>query len=179
MRADQDLKSIPVILLSARAGEESRVEGLNAGADDYLVKPFSARELVARVGSHLAMAKIRRESEEQFRTLSEYLEVEVRVRTRELEERGNDLLKQSEQLRDLSRRLLRAQDEERRHIARELHDSAGQTVTVLGMNLAQLIMKPNEIAPTGETSDVYEPDGETITSGDTDNFLSFVPAAAG
>ena len=48
-------RTIPVILLSARAGEESRVEGLEAGADDYLVKPFSARELLARVGAHLEM----------------------------------------------------------------------------------------------------------------------------
>ena len=45
---------MPVILLSARAGEEARVEGLGAGADDYLVKPFAARELLARVASHLA-----------------------------------------------------------------------------------------------------------------------------
>jgi len=49
-----------VILLSARAGEESAIEGLEAGADDYLVKPFSARELLARVRTHLEMAKARR-----------------------------------------------------------------------------------------------------------------------
>jgi PAS domain S-box-containing protein len=139
VRADEDLKNIPVILLSARAGEESRVEGLDAGADDYLVKPFSARELVARVGSSLAMAKMRRESLEKFRELSEHLETEVRARTKELEERSNDLLVQSQQMRELSRRLLQTQDEERRHISRELHDSAGQTLAVLGMNLAQLL----------------------------------------
>jgi PAS domain S-box-containing protein len=139
VRADEDLKSIPAILLSARAGEESRVEGLDAGADDYLVKPFSARELVARVGSSLAMAKMRRESTEKFRALSEHLDAEVRARTKELEERSNDLLKQSQQMRELSRRLLQTQDEERRHISRELHDSAGQTLAVLGMNLAQLL----------------------------------------
>jgi PAS domain S-box-containing protein len=147
VRGDQDLKSIPVILLSARAGEESRVEGLEAGADDYLVKPFSARELIARVGSHLAMTRIRQESAEQFRTLSERLDAEVRVRTKELEERGNDLLKQSEQMRDLSRRLLQVQDEERRHFARELHDSAGQTLAVLSMNLSQLLQEAQEKAP--------------------------------
>jgi PAS domain S-box-containing protein len=139
VRADEDLKNIPVILLSARAGEESRVEGLDAGADDYLVKPFSARELVARVGSSLAMAKMRRESLEKFRELSEHMETEVRARTKELEERSNDLLVQSQQMRELSRRLLQTQDEERRHISRELHDSAGQTLAVLGMNLAQLL----------------------------------------
>jgi len=51
LRSDPDLADIPVILLSARAGEEARIEGLNVGADDYLVEPVSARELVARVRS--------------------------------------------------------------------------------------------------------------------------------
>ncbi len=63
LRADERTVTIPVILLSARAGEESRVEGLGAGADDYLVKPFSARELLARVESHLNLQRLRRESE--------------------------------------------------------------------------------------------------------------------
>ena len=64
LRADDSLKSVPVILLSARAGEESRIEGLQSGADDYLVKPFSARELLARVRSHLALAEVRKDSAE-------------------------------------------------------------------------------------------------------------------
>jgi two-component sensor histidine kinase len=62
LRADVTTRGIPIILLSARAGEESRVEGVEAGADDYLVKPFSARELVARVGTHLRLAHERREA---------------------------------------------------------------------------------------------------------------------
>ncbi len=61
IRNDPSLSSTPLILLSARAGEESRVEGWHAGANDYLVKPFTARELLARIGSHLAMSKIRKE----------------------------------------------------------------------------------------------------------------------
>ena len=65
VRSDRDLASTPVILLSARAGEESRIEGLEAGADDYLVKPFTARELLSRVGSHLRMAAMRREATER------------------------------------------------------------------------------------------------------------------
>jgi len=59
MRADRQLHDVPVLLLSARAGEEARIEGINAGADDYLVKPFSARELVTRVDSQLMRARIR------------------------------------------------------------------------------------------------------------------------
>jgi PAS domain S-box-containing protein len=62
LRADAQTQTVPVVLLSARAGEESRVEGLAAGADDYLVKPFSARELLARVAAHLEMARVRREA---------------------------------------------------------------------------------------------------------------------
>jgi signal transduction histidine kinase/DNA-binding response OmpR family regulator len=59
LRADERTRSVPVILVSARAGEEARVEGLEAGADDYLVKPFSARELVARVQVQVVRAKVR------------------------------------------------------------------------------------------------------------------------
>src|SRR5262249_44110508 len=62
LRADPRTRTVPVVLVSARAGEESRAEGLAAGADDYLVKPFSARELLARVGAHLEMAYVRREA---------------------------------------------------------------------------------------------------------------------
>ena len=67
LRADQALRDVPVILLSARAGEEARVEGLDAGADDYLVKPFSARELVARVGARLELVRMRRANENRFK----------------------------------------------------------------------------------------------------------------
>jgi len=283
VRADNSLKSIPTILLSARAGEEARIQGLSSGADDYIVKPFSARELLARVKSHLAIAQVRgevtelenklrldterlaaivacsddaiisknldgvittwnqgaerifgytaeeaigqpitliipanrrdeeveilarlrrgeivdhfqtvrmrkdgttldisvtisplkdstgriigaakvardiskqkqaeqvlRESEERYRKLAKSLDTEVRARTNELEVRNADVLQQSAQLRDLSRRLLQAQEDERRHIARELHDSAGQTLTVLGMNLAHLGQDVQDLSP--------------------------------
>ena len=59
LRADPALRDIPVILLSARAGEEAKIEGLQAGADDYLVKPFNARELLARVESNIELARVR------------------------------------------------------------------------------------------------------------------------
>jgi PAS domain S-box-containing protein len=70
----------------------------------------------------------RKEAEDNFRKLAQTLDAEVRARTRELEEQSN-------RVRQLSWRLLRSQDEERRHIARELHDSVGQTLTVLDINL--------------------------------------------
>jgi signal transduction histidine kinase len=61
IRERPDLADTPVIVVSARAGEEARLEGLKSGADDYLVKPFSPRELTARVEAQLAMARSRRE----------------------------------------------------------------------------------------------------------------------
>src|SRR3712207_7762742 len=48
-------RSVPVVMLSARAGEEGILEGFDAGADDYLVKPFAARELLARVRANLEL----------------------------------------------------------------------------------------------------------------------------
>ncbi len=86
LRADAALSNIPIILLSARAGEEARVEGVEAGADDYLIKPFSARELLARVEAHVKMARYRREadaalreSEARFRAIVEYSPLGVYV----------------------------------------------------------------------------------------------------
>jgi PAS domain S-box-containing protein len=72
-----------------------------------------------------------RESEERYRTLADALDTQVQFRTQELERRNSEL-------RELSGRLLESQDVERRHIARELHDSAGQTLAALGMSLARL-----------------------------------------
>ncbi|XGV98545.1 MAG: ATP-binding protein [Leptolyngbya sp. BL-A-14] len=69
LRNDTRTKEIPFILLSARAGEESRIEGLEAGADDYLTKPFSARELLARVESNLKLAQLRQKAAQQEQTL--------------------------------------------------------------------------------------------------------------
>ena len=279
IRNDPVTRRISVVMLSARAGEESRVEGLEAGADDYIVKPFTARELVARVAARLDLhrlgtllekersaidslfqqtpvpiavltgpdvvysianqayrtvvgnrdivgkpilealpelkgqgfdtlardvmrtgrAYVGREAlvrldrrgtgqledtyftfiyspisgeggvnhsvaviatevtdqvrarkqleiladeassgQEKFRKLSESLDAEVRARTEELESRNAENVEQAEQLRDLSVRLLKAQDDERRRLARELHDSSGQVLSVLSMNLAIL-----------------------------------------
>src|SRR6185503_1874550 len=69
LRADPATRAIPVILLSARAGEESKVEGLEAGADDYVIKPFSARELVARVEAHLKIKDIRERADAERQAL--------------------------------------------------------------------------------------------------------------
>jgi PAS domain S-box-containing protein len=82
IRGDAQLRHLPVVMLSARAGEEARVEGLESGADDYLTKPFSARELMARVNANLEMARLRRaatrdllESEARFRNMANHAPV--------------------------------------------------------------------------------------------------------
>ncbi|MEH1909459.1 hybrid sensor histidine kinase/response regulator [Nostoc sp.] len=69
LRSNNRTCEIPIILLSARAGEEAKVEGLEAGADDYLIKPFSARELLARVEATLKLAQLRRNAMQQEQTL--------------------------------------------------------------------------------------------------------------
>jgi PAS domain S-box-containing protein len=62
LRSSPETHDLPIILLSARAGEEAAIEGLEAGADDYLPKPFSGRELLARVRAHLDLSALRREA---------------------------------------------------------------------------------------------------------------------
>ena len=71
MRADPRTHSVPIVMLSARAGEDARAEGVQGGADDYLVKPFSAKELLARVALQVERAKRRREAERQRQSLQE------------------------------------------------------------------------------------------------------------
>lgn len=81
LREDEVLRETPVVLLSARAGEEARVGGLEAGADDYLTKPFSGRELLARVASNLRLARLRHATEQKLRDESRTLEILNRVGT--------------------------------------------------------------------------------------------------
>jgi PAS domain S-box-containing protein len=89
----------------------------------------------------------RKLSEEKLRKLTENLESEVRARTKELEDRNADIVRQSNLLRVLSRRLMAVQDEERRRIARELHDSAGQLLSVLSINLSAVARQAKLTAP--------------------------------
>jgi PAS domain S-box-containing protein len=66
IKEDPATARLPIILLSARAGEDATIEGVRAGADDYLVKPFSARELLARVTTHIKTARSRYEAERRL-----------------------------------------------------------------------------------------------------------------
>jgi PAS domain S-box-containing protein len=89
IRTDDSLADTPVVLITPRAGEEAAVTGLLAGADDYVVKPFSGRELVARIGGQLALARLRRRHRETdafrvaltdtLRAISDPVEVQARA----------------------------------------------------------------------------------------------------
>ena len=74
LRGHPSTSQVPIILLSARAGEEAVLEGLETGADDYLVKPFAARELLARVQAHLELSRLRREWAKELERVNEGLE---------------------------------------------------------------------------------------------------------
>ncbi len=130
LREDPDTRTIPVILLSARAGEESRVEGMEQGADDYLIKPFSARELLARVAAHLRLARLRREAQERVERWSVELEQAVTVKTAELRA-------SQERLRGLATELNLAEQRERKRLAAELHDHLQQMLVLAKIKLGQ------------------------------------------
>ena len=74
LRALPQYASTPIVLLSARAGDEPVVHGLGAGADDYLVKPFSARELLARVRTHVELARLRQQWVDELRRANHELD---------------------------------------------------------------------------------------------------------
>src|SRR3984893_8602603 len=103
---------------------------------DAAGKVVGASKIARDVTQRKRVERALHESEARFRLLADALDTQVQFRTQELQRRNAEILHQSERLRDLSGRLLLIQDEERRHIARELHDSAGQTLVALSMNLA-------------------------------------------
>jgi signal transduction histidine kinase len=126
LRADPGLRAVPVLLLSGRAGEEESVSGLRRGADDYIAKPFSARELCVRVRAHLDMRELRA----------------AIAREREAVQAARVAL---------IARLDLAQEDQRYHVARDLRDRIAQTVAAIGL-LANAARNGGPLPPKAEES---------------------------
>jgi PAS domain S-box-containing protein len=115
------------------------------GRDDF-GNPKSVLETNTDITQQRQNEKALRESEERLRALAEDLETMVSLRTQQLEQRNAEILEQGEQLRELSIRLVQIQDEEGRRIARDLHDSAGQIITAISLNLACIAQRAGKYA---------------------------------
>jgi signal transduction histidine kinase len=142
---------IPILHLSSTyIDPEARVQGLASGADAYLAEPIDREELVATVGALLRLknaenlafqqAAIAESARRELAHLNETLEKKVGDRTAELRTANASL-------RDLSGRLLRAQDDERRRISRELHDSVGQMLAAIKMTNATIAIHVGDNSP--------------------------------
>jgi PAS domain S-box-containing protein len=105
---------------------------------DAAGKVIGASKIARDISARKRVERELHESEQRFRTLADALDTQVQFRTQELRRRNAEILQQSDQLRDLSGRLMSTQDEERRRIARDLHDSAGQNLAALAMTAARI-----------------------------------------
>jgi signal transduction histidine kinase len=135
-------REIPVLHISASCVDlADRVRGLEGGADAYLAEPVDRHELLATVKALLRMKEAQVEARAQaveaekaraeLQKINEHLEMRVHQRTAELDRERLDV-------QHLSSQLLQAQDDERRRISRELHDSTGQLLVALKLNLEKL-----------------------------------------
>ena len=135
LRADEATRGVVVMLLSARAGEEARIEGLAAGADDYMVKPFSARELRARVDGAIRLARQRRESAEREQALRHEVTTErARAALRVSEAHAASLFEQTAAgiaETDMQGRLLRVNDRYCEIVGRTRADLLGRDIGTL------------------------------------------------
>src|ERR1700758_5173129 len=140
IKADPATTHIPILHVSSTyVDPKSRIQGLEGGADAYLAEPIDRGELVATVGALLRLkraetaARLQAEAAEAARR--ELAQLNSTLETR-VSERTAELNIANEGLRELSVRLLQLQDAERRRIARELHDTVGQLLSAITMNMA-------------------------------------------
>lgn len=151
IKSNPQTAHIPILHISATfVDPEHRVRGLDGGADAYLAEPISGDELLATVGALLRMKQAEREARLQSveaETARQALkkahdELEMRVR-----ERTAELASKTEEIRELTGRLLKSQDDERRRLARELHDSTGQMLAAIKINLDLVNSKTTDADP--------------------------------
>jgi signal transduction histidine kinase len=151
IKSDPSTSHIPILHLSSTFIEpEARVQGLASGADAYLQEPIDRAEFVATVAALLRLknaensarqqAGIAEQARKELAELNSSLENRVTERTAELK-------MANESLRELSVRVLQMQDDERRRIARELHDSVGQSLAAMKMNNALIAGEAKKLAP--------------------------------
>jgi signal transduction histidine kinase len=140
LKANPSTNHIPVVHVSSTCVDpESRVQGLAGGADAYLAEPIDRSELIAIVAALLRLKQAENRARQEAKTAEEARHELTRLNaTLELRvsERTDELKKANDSLRELSARLLQLQDDERRRIARELHDSVGQLLAAMSMNQA-------------------------------------------
>ena len=158
LKQDPRTAEIPVIFLSASTDLDSIVRGFEAGGVDYVAKPFNEKELLARVGTHVALRETRRELEEKNgrleREIVEHERAERRLREYrdQLEElvsqRTAELTASNARLQKLGAHQEAVREAERTRISRELHDELGQMLTTLKMDAAWLKKRlPEEEEP--------------------------------
>jgi PAS domain S-box-containing protein len=140
-----DRKRIPQLVQQAISGDgkynveyrQIRADGTLGWMEGHGQVRYDAGKPISMVGVCMDITK-RKEAELAQKELREQLEERVRERTNDLEEKNAELRRHTDLVRQLSARLLQSQDEERRRIARELHDSAGQIIAALQINLQPL-----------------------------------------
>ena len=152
IREDPDLKHIPVVMLSARSGDEATIEGLEAGADDYLVKPFSARELLARVRANLELDRVRQLVTElqRYREILDHAESLAHVGSWEVDVEKN-AVRMSPEIRRIGG--LPDTDEVSYEAARGLVDPDDQDMFERAMNAALVEHRPFDITVRGMRTD--------------------------
>ena len=135
LKARKESSEIPVVFVSGSTDAQARVEGLELGAVDFVIKPFDRAELLARVRTHLELSRLRSQLERQ-----------VTLRTTELERNQRTLEEHKQRLQELTAGLLNAQENASRALARDLHDVFSQELSLLATQIfiLQKESKPND-----------------------------------
>jgi signal transduction histidine kinase len=150
LKSDPVTSSIPVLHVSSTfVDPEHRVKGLEGGADAYLAEPIDRAELVATIGALLRLKnaenRARQQAAEAEAARQELARLNASLEDK-ITERTGELKVANEGLRELSTRLLKMRDEERRRLARELHDSVGQLLAAITMNLDLIGRESNKLS---------------------------------